>query len=268
MTARPNHARGAIGVLVFLALVSLAAPLLPLDPTTIDLTRRSQAPGPAHWFGTDDLGRDYLARVVYGGRVSLLVGALAMVTATTIGTLIGLLAGLGRPWVDNLLMRLVDFLSSIPWLVLVIVASVLLRPGLIMIVAIIGGFSWMTTARLVRAEILSVKQRAYVGYAVHIGQPLPILVARHIVPAIVPVVLITATATVSAAMLTEASLSFLGLGVQAPQTSWGQLLQTAQGSLQRQPYLALIPGLAIIATVMSCNALGNSLRHTFLREAP
>lgn len=160
--ARENRLREALRgapqswfAIVFLAVVillSLLAPVLPLDPDTTDLDSMSAPPSLEHWFGTDQLGRDYFARVVYGGRISLLVGFLAMITATAIGALIGLVAGFGHPRIDNLLMRLVDFLSSIPWMVLVIVASVFLRPGLVTIIVVIGGFTWMTTARLVRAE--------------------------------------------------------------------------------------------------------------------
>ncbi|MDR1808073.1 MAG: ABC transporter permease [Propionibacteriaceae bacterium] len=264
---RSRQGLTALTVLALLTAVCFAVPLLPLDPTAIDLTARSQAPSARHLFGTDDLGRDYLARVLYGGRVSLLVGTLSMAAATVIGTLVGLVAAVGRPWVDNVLMRLVDFLSSIPWMILVIVASVLLRPGLTTIIIVIGGFSWMTTARLVRADVLSIKERAYVAYAGFLGESPGLVVVRHILPAALPTILVAATSSVSAAMLTEASLSFLGLGIQAPMTSWGCLLQTAQGSLQQQPYLALIPGLLIIVTVMSCNALGNTLRRAVLREA-
>lgn len=247
--------------------VSLLAPVLPLDPDTTDLDAMSAPPSWEHWFGTDQIGRDYFARVVFGGRISLLVGFLAMATATGIGALVGLVAGFGHPRVDNLLMRLLDFLSSIPWMILVIVVSVFLKPGLATIIIVIGGFTWMTTARLVRAETLSVKERAYVGYSGYIGEQAPRIVGRHILPDVLPTILVAATASVSNAMMTEASLSFLGVGIQQPMASWGSLLQTAQGSLQQLPHLALIPGLLIMGTVFSFNALGNTLRRYLSRGA-
>ncbi len=275
--ARENRLREALRgapqswfAIVFLAVVillSLLAPVLPLDPDTTDLDSMSAPPSLEHWFGTDQLGRDYFARVVYGGRISLLVGFLAMITATAIGALIGLVAGFGHPRIDNLLMRLVDFLSSIPWMVLVIVASVFLRPGLVTIIVVIGGFTWMTTARLVRAETLSVKERAYVGYSGYIGERPTKIVGRHVLPDVLPTILVAATTSVSQAMMTEASLSFLGVGIQQPMASWGSLLQTAQGSLQQLPHLALIPGLLIMGTVFSFNALGNTLRRYLARGA-
>ncbi len=146
-------------LLTLLILLSLAAPLIPIDPNATDVSNMSQAPSWAHLFGTDEVGRDYFIRVVYGGRVSLLVGVLAMITATLIGTMVGLAAGYFGGWVDSLLMRLVDVLSSIPWLVLVIVLSVFLRPGLTTIIIVIGGFSWMNIARLIRGETLAAKRK-------------------------------------------------------------------------------------------------------------
>lgn len=260
------QAWAAVIFLTVLALLSLLAPVLPLDPDTTDLDSMSAPPSPEHWFGTDQLGRDYFARVIYGGRISLLVGLLAMITATLIGAVVGIVAGFAHPRVDSLLMRLVDFLSSIPWMILIIVVSVFLKPGLATIIIVIGGFSWMITARMVRAETLSVKERAYVGYSGYIGEHPVRIVTRHILPEVLPTILVAATASISSAMMTEASLSFLGVGIQQPMASWGSLLQTAQGNLQQLPHLALIPGLLIIATVMSFNALGNSLRHLLARE--
>ena len=257
----------AVVFLSVVILLSLLAPLLPLDPETTDLDSMSAPPSLEHWFGTDQIGRDYFARVVYGGRISLLVGALAMVTATAIGALIGVVAGFAHPRVDNLLMRLVDFLSSIPSLILIIVASVFLKPGLSTIIIVIGGLLWMTTARLVRAETLSVKERAYVSYSGYIGEQPVAIVIRHILPEVLPTILVAATANLSNAMMTEASLSFLGVGIQQPMASWGSLLQTAQGSLQQLPHLALIPGLLIMGTVFSVNSLGNSLRRYLSRGA-
>ena len=197
----------AAAFLVLLVVVSLITPLLPLDPDSTDLAIRWQGPSAAHWLGTDDVGRDYLARVIYGGRISLMVGVLAMLASTAIGVIVGLTAGYARGWVDEVLMRFVDFISSIPWMVLVIVASVFLRPGLWTIIIVIGAFSWMPTARLVRAETLSLRERTFVGYARFIGERPRTVVWRHVVPDAMPTIIVAATATISAAMLTESGHS-------------------------------------------------------------
>ena len=225
----------ALAFLVVVGVISLIAPLLPLDPTSTDLAVRGQPPSPQHWFGTDELGRDYFSRVVYGGRISLTVGILAMAAATVIGVVVGVTAGYARGRIDDALMRFVDFLSSIPWMVLVIVASVFLKPGLWTIIIVIGLFSWMGTARLVRAETLSLRERTYVGYARYIGVRRERVVWRHILPEAAPTIIVAATASISVAILTESALSFLGLGIQPPMASWGSLLETAQGSLQSAP---------------------------------
>ncbi|GAA2986073.1 peptide/nickel transport system permease protein [Microbacterium terrae] len=263
---RSAPAIAAAGFLAVLALVCLLAPLLPLDPTTTDLAARWLPPSAEHWFGTDELGRDYFSRVVYGGRISLAVGVLAMLTATAIGVVVGLVAGYARGATDEVLMRLVDFLSSIPWMVLVIVASVFLRPGLWTIILVIGLFAWMPTARLVRAEAMSLRERTYVGYARFLREKPRRVVWRHVLPEATPTIIVAAAATISSAMLTEAALSFLGLGIQPPMASWGSLLETAQGSLARSPWLALIPGLLITATVLSFNVLGDALRRTVVER--
>lgn len=267
--ARSFRSAGTVVALTFLALltlVSVFAPLLPLDPTTSDLSIRWQGPSAAHWLGTDDLGRDYLSRVVYGGRISLTVGVLAMLASTLIGIIVGLVAGYARGWLDEVLMRLVDFLSAIPWMVLVMVASVFLRPGLWTIIIVIGAFAWMPTARLVRAETLSLRERTYVGYARFIGERPRRVVWRHILPDATPTIIVAATATISSAMLTESALSFLGLGIQPPMASWGSLLESAQGALARSPLLALVPGLLIMLTVLSFNVVGDALRRAVSEE--
>lgn len=252
--------------LVLLVTLSLLAPLLPFDPNVTDVSNLSQPPSLQHFFGTDEVGRDYFIRVVYGGRVSLLVGVLAMVTATTIGTTVGLVAGFFGGWLDNLLMRLVDILSSIPWLVLVIVLSVFLKPGLGTIILVIGGFSWMQIARLIRGETLSAKERDYVSYAQFIGQSSGNILLKHILPSVLPTLVVAASASISSAIMTESALSFLGLGIQQPMASWGSLLQNAQSSLQRAPYMAILPGLFVALTIYSFNNLGDMVKHVLQRE--
>mgnify|MGYP005983098085 FL=1 len=252
--------------LALLILLSLAAPLIPIDPNATDVSQMSQAPSWQHLFGTDEVGRDYFIRVLYGGRVSLLVGVLAMLTATTIGTVVGLAAGYFGGWLDNLLMRLVDILSSIPWLVLVIVLSVFLKPGLSTIIIVIGGFSWMSIARLIRGETLAVKEREYVLYSQFVGVTTPKIIRRHILPAVLPTLTVAASNSISSAIMTESALSFLGMGIQQPLASWGSLLQNAQNSLQRAPYMAILPGLFVALTVYSFNNLGDYLKSLLQRE--
>lgn len=247
-------------------LLSLLAPLLPFDPTLTDVSIISQAPSWSHFFGTDEVGRDYFIRVIYGGRISLLVGVLAMVTAISIGTVVGVVAGFFGGWVDSLLMRIVDILSAIPWLVLVIVLSVFLKPGLMTVVIVIGGFSWMSIARLLRGETLAAKERKYVEYGVFIGEKNWRIMFRHILPQILPTLLVAATTSISSAIMTESALSFLGLGIQQPMASWGSLLQNAQSTLQRAPHMAVLPGLFVALTVFSFNRLGDFLRVILLGE--
>lgn len=248
--------------IMLLIIISLLAPFIPIDPAKTDVTQMSKGPSLTHLFGTDEVGRDYFIRVLHGGRVSLLVGVLSMLTATTIGVVIGMISGYFGGWVDMLLMRFLDVLSSIPWLILVIVLSVFLKPGLNTIVIVIGGFSWMNTARLIRAETLSVKERDYVKYAQFIKRSAVSIMAKHIFPFVMPTMFVAATTSLSNAIMTESALSFLGMGIQQPMSSWGSLLQTAQAALQRAPYMAIIPGLFIALTVYAMNNLGEALKET------
>lgn len=252
--------------LVVLILISLLAPLFPYSPTATNTKAMWQGPSLEHWFGTDELGRDYFSRVIYGGRVSLIVGFSAMLASTFIGTLVGVVSGYFGGWVDNILMRLVEILSSIPWLVLVIVLSVFLRPGLITIIIVIGGFSWMGISRLIRAETLSVKNLDYVVYSEFIGESRWKIIWRHIIPNILPILIVAATNSISGAIMTESALSFLGMGIQQPMSSWGSLLQNAQSSLQKAPYMAIIPGLFVLLTIYSINNLSEAFKSYIQRE--
>ena len=258
-----KHDKLAIASLVFLVIIialALLAPILPLDPNTTDVRNMFQPPSPEHWFGTDDIGRDYLSRVIYGGRVSLLVGFLAMITCVCVGVLVGTVSGYCGGWIDSILMRIVDIMSSIPWMVLVTVISLFLKRGLKSIIIVIGFFTWMEIARLVRAEVMSVKEREYVLYADFTGVSLFKMVLRHLIPSVLPTIIIAATTSISNAIMTESSLSFLGIGIQEPLSSWGKLLQSAQSNLQNAVYMAIIPGLLIMLTIFAFNKLGNLLR--------
>lgn len=258
-----KNSKSALISLVFLALIiliSIFAFLIPINPDATDTSNMLQLPSIAHLFGTDELGRDYLTRTIYGGRVSLIVGVLAMVISTMIGVGVGTISGYFGGKIDNLLMRFVDIISSIPWMILVTVISIFLKPGLQAIIIVIGLFSWMEIARLVRAETLSIKEREYVLYAISIGQSSGKIILKHIIPSVFPTIIIASTTSIANAIMTESSLSFLGLGIQQPMSSWGNLLKNAQTNLQSAPYMAILPGVLIILTIYSFNKLGNILR--------
>lgn len=258
-----KHDKAAVISLILLGLIILfavIAPLLPVEPNATNIAGRLQPPGPGHWFGTDEVGRDYFARIIYGGRVSLLVGFLAMLTSLTIGVAVGTVSGFCGGMVDMILMRIVDVLHSIPWMILVTVVSIFLKPGLKSIILVIGLFTWMEIARLVRAETLSLKEREFILYAGFSGVGIWKIIVHHIIPSVFPTIIVSATTTMADAIMTESSLSFLGVGIQQPMSSWGSLLQNAQGTMQNTFYMALIPGLLIIITIFAFNKLGNLLR--------
>lgn len=250
----------AIIFLLIISLTSIFAFLLPYKPDATNIQNMLQAPSPLHLFGTDELGRDYLTRTIYGGRISLIIGLLAMFISTLLGVLIGTTSGYFGGKIDNILMRMVDIISSIPWLILVTVISIFLRPGLEAIIIVIGFFTWMEVARLVRAETLSVKEREYVLYAVATGESSYKIIINHIIPSVFPTIIVASTTGIANAIMTESALSFLGLGVQQPMSSWGSLLQNAQGNLQSAPYMAMLPGIFIVLTVYSFNKVGDVLR--------
>lgn len=247
-------------LLCVIILFALIAPLLPINPDATDTVNRLKGPSLNHLFGTDELGRDYFARVIYGGRISLLVGLLAMLMSLTIGVIVGTVAGYLGGIVDMVLMRIVDILYAVPWMILVTVVSIFLKPGIQTIILVIGFFTWMEIARLVRAETLSVKEREFILYARFSGVGIGGIILHHIIPAVFPTIIVSATMTMAGAILTESSLSFLGVGVQQPMSSWGSLLQSAQGTMQNAFYMALIPGLLIVITIFAFNKLGNLLR--------
>lgn len=253
----------AIFAAIYLAvviLISIFVVFSSVDPDAIDVAHKFEPPSAAHWFGTDELGRDYFIRVLYGGRVSLLVAILAMLTAIFIGVVIGLVSGYFGGIVDSILMRSIDVLSSIPWIILVTVFGLFFKRGLLSIIIVIGIFGWMEIARVVRSEVLSAKEREYVKYANFIGVPASRIIQSHILPSVFPTIITAATSSIAGAIMIESALSFLGLGVAAPMSSWGSLLQSSQQYLQRAPYMAVLPGVLIILTVYSFNKLGDILR--------
>ncbi len=253
-------------VLVVLAVVAIAAPLCArYDPLAVRLPEALLPPSPAHWLGTDPLGRDVWSRLVYGARISLFVGFIAIGIAVVVGTAVGLLAGYYGGWVDAVLMRLVDTLLSVPTIFLLLAVIALVGPSLEVVMAVIGLTSWMGLARLVRAEILSLKEREFVLAARVLGaSPLRIMV-RHLLPNALGPVLVSATLGVGGAILTESVLSYLGLGVQPPTPSWGNILNEGRIALGVAWWLTVSPGVCILVTVLAFNLLGEGLRDRFTR---
>ena len=249
-------------IILILITSSILIQFYPKDPNQINITNDLIKPSKGNLFGTDDLGRDYFTRVLYGGRASLAVGILSMTISTSIGTIIGVISGFYGGVVDNIIMRVIDILMSIPSFFLILILNAYLKPGIKNIIIIIGLFGWMGIARFVRAETLSVKEREYVSYAKMIGIKDSTIMLRHIIKNIFGTIVVTSTINIANAILTESSLSFLGLGVQQPNSSWGSMLKDAQKYLGDAPYLALFPGLLILITVLCFNVLGDSLRYT------
>lgn len=250
----------ATAFLLFIVVLAVGIGFTDADPNALNLQKMTAPPDAENWFGTDELGRDYLTRVLYGARVSLLVGLLAMLTSVVIGVTIGMISGYFGGLVDSVLMRIVDVFCAIPWIIMVTVVSLLFKKGLTSIVIVIGCFSWMEIARLVRTETMSAKNREYVQYAELIGVPKFMIMLKHVLPTIFPVIITAATSGIASAIMVESSMSFLGIGLQAPQTSWGTLLQTAQTTLSKAPHMAILPGVLIVCTICSFNKLGDLLR--------
>lgn len=250
----------ALAFLLLVIVASIAVDYTGLDPEAINVKNMLAKPSSEHWFGTDELGRDYFTRVLYGARVSLIVGVLAMVTSVVIGVTVGMISGYFGGIVDSICMRVLDIFCAIPWIIMVTVISMLFKRGIVSIIIVIGCFSWMEIARLVRAETISAKNRDYVQYAELIGVPKFKIIVQHVLPTIFPVIITAATGAIASAIMVESSMSFLGIGVQAPQCSWGSLLQTAQRNLLKAPHMAFLPGILIILTICSFNKLGELLR--------
>jgi peptide/nickel transport system permease protein len=251
----------SIGVVAFLAALCAAAPLLaPYGFDAIDLDSIRQPPSLVHWMGTDDLGRDLLTRMLFGGRISILIGLLAALVGTGLGTLVGALAGYYRGPLDALLMRATDVAYSIPALPLLIVLSSYAQGAVGSMALIIGLLSWMATARVVRGEVLAIRERAYVEAARGLGATDGRIILRHVLPNTLGPIVVGATLAVGNAIVIESSLSFLGLGVQPPTPTWGNMLMDAQSTMATKPWLTLFPGLAILAVVLAVNFIGDGLQ--------
>ncbi|APC79488.1 ABC transporter permease [Clostridium botulinum] len=253
----------SLSIILILVLFSTFSFLSPYDPNKIDLSNKLVNPSLKHLFGTDEMGRDYFTRSLYGGRTSLMVGFISMIISTSLGTIIGTFSGYIGGKIDNILMRIIDILMCIPTFFLILIINAYLKPGIENIIIIIGLFGWMDIARIVRSQTLSLKEREYVLCSKALGAPNKRIVFKHIIPNVIPSVMVASTINIASAILTESSLSFLGLGVRAPNSSWGSMLQNAQGFISSSPYLAIFPGLFILFTVLNFNILGDIFATAF-----
>lgn len=273
MTTRPNDTwtrlradgRSWIGLVVVgvLLLLAAAAPLATsIDPAAIDLRHALEAPSAAHWLGTDAQGRDVWSRLVYGARVSLLVGLVSQGIALSIGVLLGLVAGYRGRWTDEIVMRLADVTLAFPTLLLLIAMAAAFEPSLPVVCIVIGVVGWAGMARLVRGQVLVVRELEYVQAMRALGAADGRILLRHVLPNVVAPVVIAATLGIAGAIMAEAALSFLGLGVQPPTPSWGAMIADGRdlSQLRNAPWTSLAPGLAIGFAVLGFNLLGDALR--------
>ena len=248
-------------IIVAVFLLAMLAPIIaPFDPDDINVKSILIAPSAQHWMGTDGLGRDVLSRMLYGGRISLLVGLVAVGISTIIGIILGAIAGYYRGWVDTVIMRLVDVMLSIPSFFLILAVIAFLTPSIYNVMIVIGLTSWMGVTRLVRAEFLSLSGREFVLASRTLGAKDARLIFTHLLPNSLTPIIVSSVLGVAGAVLLESGLSFLGLGVQAPQASWGNILTDGKDYIQFAWWLSLFPGLAILLTVLGYNLLGEGLR--------
>ncbi|HEV2072359.1 MAG TPA: ABC transporter permease [Thermomicrobiales bacterium] len=265
---RHRLAAAGLAVLVLITLMAVLAPLITQDPNALSASDRKAAPSAGHWFGTDEAGRDILARTIHGGRISLAVGIAATGVALLIGTLVGAVAGYFGGLVDAVLMRVTDAFLCFPQLFVLIVFGTLMRTtelrvlqgNMTPIAIIIGLLSWMGLARIVRGTFLSLREQDYVEAARSVGAGNVRIMVRHILPGAVGPIVVQATLLIAVTIITESGLSYLGFGVQPPTSSWGNLLEGAKPFLQTLPVYAIAPGMMIFLTVMSINFVGDGLR--------
>lgn len=263
-----KHKLAVIGlvVLVLIVLSALFAPwLTPWEPNQVDLRARSEPPSSEHWLGTDRTGRDVLTRTLYAGRISLMVGVVAVMISVVVGAVLGAIAGyFGGIW-DSIIMRATDVVMTFPAIVAILTLSAIVGPGVRNIIIIIGLLNWPIPARLVRSRLLSVRKLDYIHAAETLGAPSSRIIAKHALPNAYDVLIVYASLGVATAILLEAGLSFLGLGVQPPEASWGNMLNVARNVsvLEGQPWLWVPPGIAIVMTVLAVNFVGDGMRDAF-----
>lgn len=258
---RNRVAMSGLAILVLMSLLAVLAPAIaPYDPDAVDILHQLEAPSKAHILGTDLYGRDIFSRILYGGRITLVVGLIAVGIAASIGIVLGLIAGFYGGAVDSIIMRLVDVLLAFPRILLALSIVGMLGPGLLNVMVAVGIAGITGYARLVRGSVLSAKENVYVEAARVVGCPDRIILRRHLLPNIIGPVIVLATLDVAAAILSASSLSFLGLGVQPPTAEWGAMLNEGRQYLRTAPWITLFPGLAIMISVLSINMLGDGLR--------
>jgi peptide/nickel transport system permease protein len=266
---RDNRIGMAAGYLIlFLAVVAVMAPLLSqfvthYDPTRQDLDSQFLGPGSPHWLGADETGRDTFTRLIWGARVSLGVGFLTVSIQIVVGGGVGLVAGFFGGWLDNLLMRIVDMVLAIPAIFLFILMSILFTPNTLTLSMIIASVGWGGVARLVRGEVLSVRGRDFMLATRSLGASSARLILRHLLPNVLPVMIVAASLGVGAIILVEAALDFLGLGIHPPTPSWGNMLSNAQTYFAHSTWLVIFPGVMIFVTVLAANLFGNAIRDAF-----
>jgi peptide/nickel transport system permease protein len=257
-----RHAGVAGWVLLGLIGAAALAPWLsPFAPDALDLLNRRAMPSWSHWFGTDELGRDLLSRILSGARVSLAVGLLSALVSGVIGVGVGAMSGYAGGPIDTVLMRFTDAALSVPRLLLLMVASAVLSPSIPWLVLMVGLVGWMETARVTRAAFLTGREREFVLAARASGASAARVVVAHLLPEAAPAIAVAATLAVGRGILLESALSFFGIGVQPPEASWGNMLYQAQSTMSTEPWLALFPGMFIFATVAAINTLGDRWAH-------
>nr|MBU1328107.1 ABC transporter permease [Candidatus Omnitrophota bacterium] len=256
-----------ICIVGFFIIIAIFAPIFaPYNPGQIDIENILTAPTSSHIFGTDSLGRDLFSRMVYGTRISLMVGFIAVGIASLIGIALGAIAGYYGNWVDGIIMRFIDIMLCFPTFFLILAVIALLEPSIINIMMIIGATSWMGMARLMRAEILSLKERDFIYAERAIGASDFRIITRHLIPNAMAPVLVSITLGIAGAILVESSLSFLGIGVQPPTPSWGNILSEGKAVMGAGWWMMLFPGMAIFITVLGYNLLGEGIRERLLKS--
>ena len=260
LLSRPTAVFGAVVLLEMTVLAVFAPWIAPYDPLATSWAAVRKAPSAAHWFGTDEVGRDLLSRVIWGARASLSAGVIAVSIAVSVGVPIGMVAGYVGGWVDAVIGRLTDAMLAVPFLILAIALAAFLGPSLGNAMIAIGVTATPIFVRLSRGQVLAARAEDWVEAARAVGNPPVRILLRHILPNILPPVMVQATLAVAAAIIAEASLSFLGLGQQPPAPSWGSMLNTAQRFLTQAPWMAIYPGIAIFLTVLAFNLFGDGLR--------
>jgi len=259
---RKNHlALFGLGILALFIVIAVLTPwIAPYNYDTQNLDLGATPPSAAHWLGTDIFGRDLMTQIMYGGRISLAVGFVATAVALLIGVTWGAIAGYVGGRVDAVMMRLVDILYALPFMIFIVLLMVVFGRNMLLLFLAIGAVEWLTMARIMRGQVQSLRQQEFVEAAISLGLPPATIIRRHLIPNALGPIIVYTTLTIPGVMLLEAFLSFLGLGIQPPQTSWGLLISYGAETMEEFPWLLIFPGLALTLTLFSLNFLGDGLR--------